>query len=331
MTRSPAADRSAPSSARGARRGAFRAARLAGFACALIAGAIASIAAPAQADTPFSWVAKVDEEIISGYDLDQRVKLLQFETRSSNEAALRTEARDQLIEEALKRRAAARSGVELKDGAVEEALNRIARGDSASYLNSLKGRGVERATVEKRVRAALLWNALLRREHLSRIEPSEAEIETELAAVKATPQETGPAVYSIARVFVANKGGDLRRTAQRAEQARRSIKSCRNIKSAGQEFGRTDTRGMTSQQLAGMGMPDTMVKELVSLSPGGALRPLRSPEGFHVFFNCGKRKQEAAAPSPESVKSALTNRKAEFVSQSLIADLRRDALIELAN
>lgn len=296
-----------------------------------LAAALALLAAAppsAMADAPFSWVAKVDEEIITNYDLEQRYLLLKAESNNTDDEALRTAAKEQLIDEALKFREASRRGVKLKDGAVEDALKRVARGDTKSYLARLEAAGVAPASVRRRLEVAINWNTLLRQEHLSKIEPSDAEVETELAAAKAAP--SGPTRYQIARVFVATQGGAISQAAQRAEAARRTITNCSNMEAKAGQFGRVDTRAFSTAQLKRMGMPEPTVTQLVALKPGQSLRPLRSPEGFHVFFNCGQTGRGRAAPSEDSVRSALMNRKAEFVSESLVADLRRDALIEVA-
>ena len=311
----------------------LRTARRACLVAAVALVSAASSAAFAQGGaTPFAWAAKVDEEIITGYDVTQRALLLQLEKTNRSGPQLLAQAREELIEETLKLKEAERRGVKTQDKQVAAAVANIARSNRVSedaFFARLKTAGIDRSAFERRVRASLAWNELLRRGHLSKIQPTEGEIETELNATKASP--SGPAVYDVRQIVV-----DLAPTARRREveatlrqavEVRRQLKSCSQIKDLASKYSRIS--GSVGRITAAQ-MPPPVRKAVLQLKTGQTTKPMRSQNGWHVIMLCGIQSQGGAKPSAEAIKDRLTARKAEIVSRSLVADLRRDALIELA-
>lgn len=297
----------------------------AGLATLVVEGAPKSAAAQT---TPFAVAAKVDDDIITGYDVDQRARLIALETRAQDRAQIMRRAREELIEETLKEKEARRRGVTIEADAVTAAVDQIARGNgttSEAFLGRLEQAGVDASAFTRRVRASLAWNQMLRANHLRKIQPSDGEVAAEMEAATAT----GPAVYDVRQIVVdlapTAQGAPVRAALKRALDAREQIKTCADIARLAPKYSRISgsVGRITARQ-----MPGPVRQAVLALQTGETTKPLRSQNGWHVIMLCGVT-QEGSKPNEDQIRSRLAAKKAENVSRSLVADLRRDALIEI--
>lgn len=151
----------------------------------LVAAAALSIAvqtlfvAAAQAQNLFAPVAQVNEQIVTRYELDQRMRLLTILGGGTSEKV----ALDALIEERLKSEAAARAGIEATDEIIAEGIQEFAaRGDLApeQLLTLLARNGVSAQTLRDFVANSLVWRDLARARFAAKAQVSEAEIDQAL-------------------------------------------------------------------------------------------------------------------------------------------------------
>lgn len=145
-----------------------------GLAAALALGA--SFGA-AQAQNLFAPARKVDERVISNYDVAQRMTFL--EVLNSAGADPRREAIQRLTEESVQRSYAMRKGFrvtpdELADGMAEFASR--AELSTEEFVAALAGAGVERETFVNFVEAGLLWRKVVGREFPALVSVSPADV-----------------------------------------------------------------------------------------------------------------------------------------------------------
>ncbi|MEM9724409.1 MAG: peptidylprolyl isomerase [Pseudomonadota bacterium] len=285
-----------------------------------------------EQSTPFAWVAKVGEEVITGYDVAQRARLLRLETGGGEPAQLRARAREELIDEELKWKEATRRGVNITKEQIAEAVVNIAKGNRSTedaFIARLRKAGVDRSAFERRLRVNLAWNEYLRRGHLSKIRPSEGEVETEVEAAKNV--KPGPPVYDVRQIVVdvgpTAPRRDVENAAREALRVKAQLKSCSQIRELAPKYSRISG---PLGRLRAEQMPKPVRDVVLSLKPGETTQPLRSQNGFHIIMLCGVQRSGPQQLSEAAVRDRLTARKADIVSRSLVADLRRDAMIELA-
>ena len=143
----------------------------------------------------FAPVAIVNDEIITGYDVDQRQRLLAAASGGSG-APGREVVIQQLIDDALRLQAARAAGIvptqeQIKQGFDELSRSNGREGDTMRrYFNS---QGVTQKSLDRQVAAEVAWRELVPRTFLPRIRISEAEIDDAMGVDKggsATSTET---------------------------------------------------------------------------------------------------------------------------------------------
>ena len=163
------------------------------FALAIVLALAAQGTAPqAGAQDSQGIAAIVNDEIISAYDLDQRISLALASSGAPNTPEQRARARDSvlrgLIDETLQMQAAKEKGVEIPDAEVQESIAGIASGNNvppAEFDAFLEKAGVARSTLERQIRTQIAWQRLVGRELGPRLAVGQDAIEATMARMKA--------------------------------------------------------------------------------------------------------------------------------------------------
>lgn len=116
----------------------------------------------AEAQNPFSPARKVNDRVISHYDVEQRIRFLQ--ALNAGAADMRREALDRLTEEAVQRDYASRRNVRVNRDEVLEGMAEFAsRADLTAddLVAALREAGVDRETFMNFVESGLLWRKLV--------------------------------------------------------------------------------------------------------------------------------------------------------------------------
>jgi peptidyl-prolyl cis-trans isomerase SurA len=122
---------------------------------------IAALAAPSRAPAQ-QVVLIVNGDIITDYDIDQRIKFIAL---STHKPAVRQEVIEDLIDEKLKVQVARRYKFELADNEIEQSyadMSRRMRLTTDQLTQSLAQAGVDAATLKARIRSDLTWQAIIR-------------------------------------------------------------------------------------------------------------------------------------------------------------------------
>ena len=153
---------------------------------------MATGASAARSQDVQSIAAIVNDDVISDYDLQQRVNLL---ARAGNQqiapeamAQLRQEALKSLIDERLELQEAKRQGITVSDEEVEKGLSQMAQhnGMSSEQMKEFfASSGIDLDTLRSRVRAQLTWARLVSRRFGSRVSVSEEDINAMMQQLKA--------------------------------------------------------------------------------------------------------------------------------------------------
>jgi peptidyl-prolyl cis-trans isomerase SurA len=151
-----------------------RASYAAGLALAIAAAAPADL----QAQGLFSPAITVNEDVITTYELEQRALFLSV--LGSVQGDPFETARDDLIEDRLKRQVMNDVGLTLSEEEVTEGMRELAQRANLTleeFLASLNQAGVAPETVRDFTTAGLGWREYVRGRFLSQARPSEAEID----------------------------------------------------------------------------------------------------------------------------------------------------------
>ncbi|RKF16932.1 peptidylprolyl isomerase [Roseovarius spongiae] len=265
------------------------------LAAALGLGAIAGQApAPATAQGLFDPVIKVNGDVVTRYELQQRAKLLSLLGAPADPARL---ARDQLIEERLKMQAAQAQGVTLSDEAVQEGMERFAsRGNltAEQMIKLLENGGVSRESFREFVRSGLTWRELIQARFGPRISVSEEDLERARAAIS-----TGAGVRVLLSEIIIPY---TPQTKERVENLARRISETTSISefsAQARRYSATATRGaggrLPWQPITKL--PPVLRPLVIGLAPGEVTEPLPI-QGAVALFQM-RDIEETDVPEPE--------------------------------
>jgi peptidyl-prolyl cis-trans isomerase SurA len=153
-------------------------------------------AAPASARDVEGIAAVVNDQVISLYDVDQRVDLF-FATSGIEKSPEMTERMRQqvlrsLVDEKLQLQEATRVEIEIDETEIEKRMELLAQQDNRTLdgiKEFLENKAIEEDTLKAQIRAELAWNQFVRRNFSARIKVGDPEIDEQYEkAVKAVNQ-----------------------------------------------------------------------------------------------------------------------------------------------
>ena len=133
-----------------------------------------ALAMPGWAQNPFEPALTVNTGVITRYDIDQRVRLLDALGASGD---LRELAVEQLTEDRVKVQAARDLGIELPEGALDAGLEEFATNRGLTVedvLRVLEARGIDRQTMDDFVESGLMWREVVASRFRARAMPTVA-------------------------------------------------------------------------------------------------------------------------------------------------------------
>lgn len=159
------------------------------LAALIVAGATAPRQTTAQDVQRIS--AIVNEDIISSYDLHQRVTLVLNSLNLPNTAAARAQISRQVLEtminEALQMQEADEFEVEIDNDDIQQAFVDLARRNNQSpkeFVDLIEEQGVEPAVIMRQIQAELLWGTLMRGLWGQRVKIGDEEIDNILTRLE---------------------------------------------------------------------------------------------------------------------------------------------------
>lgn len=148
---------------------------------AAILAALLTAALPAAAQSPFSPVITINDSAITGFEIDQRIKLLEIFRTPGNLPEL---AREQLVEDRLKQQELDRVGLQLTDEGLRAAMEEFAGRANLTldqFLTVLEQNGVAEETLRDYVEVGIAWRDYIRQRYSRRVNITDADIEMAIA------------------------------------------------------------------------------------------------------------------------------------------------------
>ena len=327
------------------------------FATALSAALVllASFAPATKAREVEGIAAIVNDEVISLYDVDQRVDLF-FATSGLEKSPemrerMRTQVLRSLVDEKLQMQEAARVEIEIEDDEIENRMTRLAeegqmtRGGIDEFLEK---NNVEDETLKMQIHAELAWNRFVRRSFSGRIKIGDQEIDEQYAkAVRAVNQTR----YLVSEILL---NLDAFSSEQQVQQISNEI--AKQLQ-AGVDFGAIARQFSISPTAARGGQlgwitPDQLsprlARALQQMQPGQVSAPIPTPAGVYILGlgdkraggnNPGKNKFDVLTVSfaketktsrvDKFIADFKTCRRAQSAAKKLNANAQRTGLREL--
>ena len=258
-------------------------------ACAL------ALAGPATSQGLFEPAITVNQDVITAYELDQRIKLLEVFRSPGNLDELAVE---QLIEDRLKLAELSNQGLELTpDGTVRAMADFAARANLEldQFLTLLGQNGVNEETLRDFVVVGASWRAYIRQRFGPRAEPTAAEIDAALG--QSSPSQSGIEVL-LSEIIIAApppQAAQALATARRISELTSTAAFEAQARSVSALPSRT--RGGRLDWLPVSNYPAGLRSMILALSPGEVTAPIQIQNGVALFQMRAVR-EVAVAPAP---------------------------------
>jgi len=293
----------------------------------------------AGAQTPFQPVAVVNDSVITGFDLAQRVRLLQLlGARSEDPERLRNFALDQLIHDRLKMQAAERAGVEATPERIEQGIAGYAERTEMApdeFRAALSANGVAEQALVDLVAPQMVWPTVVTQRYGSRVSPGEADIDAEIDLMRERVSQS----YRLREIGLAegDRGRNEAETRALAERLYRDLSQGGDFGAAVARYSRAPSarEGGDLGWIEASSLPPGIAETLAGLEPGDVTPPMRVTGGYSLLKLVDRRSDSpdsvdaSDAALREQVRRELVDQRLERLAEGLLQELRRDALIEV--
>ncbi len=277
--------------------------------------------------------------VITVYDLTQRAQLMGLlGFPAANQEALQSAALDRLVEDRLKLYEAKRQGIsstpEMIASGVEE-LSKTAKVTPEEFRSVIGKRGVSEQALNDMVEAEMLWREVVRRQFARRVEPTDAEIDAEIALMQ---QQTGVS-YHLAEIGLPLKdqGRSEADTMALADRLHGELSAGGDFAKAVKRYSRAPSakRGGDVGWVPTNRLPTEVAIALSSLEVGQVTRPIPVSGGITILKLLERKEDGASGLDPSDaelrnkVRTSLSNEQTARLADGLLQELRRDALIEM--
>jgi len=305
------------------------------IACLVVLLAGLAAAMPAAAQTPFRPVATVNKQIITAFDLEQRMRILSvLGADASSQQQLQSIALDRLIEDRLRMQAAEEAGVEpeedMMNRGLQEFASQIGITPQALATRFNEARVTPQALGDMLV-SQLLWRDVVQDRFRGRVELGEADIDAELALAgrgneRFRLQEIGLPYTS--------EGRTEAETRALAERLRAELAAGGDFEAAVRRHSRAPSaeQGGDVGWVSSEDLPPAMAADLARAEIGGVLEPQPVQGGISILKLVDRSVETADVAGPEArerVRRGLMLERLDLLAQGYIQELRRQAMIEI--
>lgn len=251
-------------------------------------------------------VAVVNDEMISGYDLDQRIRLLTggggMPTSPEQRSRLTAQVLRSMVDERLQMQEAKRLNIRVEPKEIDEALARIEKQNKVppgQLAERLRSDGMSIDTLERQVEAALAWTQVVRRRGARFAAVTDDEVDEALARIRENASKPS---QLISQIFL--PVDSPQEEEQVLNNARRLFDELRNgapFPALAQQFSQDPSAraGGDMGWLQVGQLPDEVETVLAQMPVGAVSLPIRSAEGYHIVAVRDRRAPQAAASESE--------------------------------
>ena len=288
--------------------------------------------------------AIVNDEVISRYDVQQRVQLILstsgIKPTQENIKRLETQALRSLVNEKIQLQEAIKLDVPSSDDEVNLMLERIANGNQMSgqeILQQINSQGVRAETLLNQIKAELLWNKIVRGRYGSYINVNEDEVSI---VYDRTMESIGKDQYDISEIFIGYENEQEQQEANiLANKLVEQLRSGAAFAAVAQQFSQTASSGqggyigwVTEGQL-----DNEIIDSLKELKKDEISNPINTVAGLYVIKLNDKTKAGGKNPLRNqydlvSVIFEINQKKeSENFSKDFVSCKRIDQLTEKYN
>lgn len=281
------------------------------FSTICLAVAIA-VATPSRSDAQSMNIAAiVNEDLITVYDLYQRISLViafsNMQDAPQVRQRLAPDVLRRLISEKLRTQEAKRLEVTIPDERVAASLQEIERnnkmppGGLDQFLNA---KGIDKNSLEDQIRTDLMWVQTVTRLFRGLVSVSDQQIEDEIQKIQAN---AGKPEYLLSEIVLAFDDKSVGEVAAEAERLTQQLKAGASWDALARTFSQSasaDDAGLIGWQRAEM-LPPPVAAVVARLQPGQVSNPVRTDDGYYIVLLRNVRTAEGIAASKGAERVTL--------------------------
>ncbi len=284
-------------------------------------------------------VAIVNREVITASELARRERQFALNLRRQgaavpSPASLREQVLERMINDRAMLQLARETGVRVDDVTLDRSISRIADQNGLSVAglrNQLESEGVSFASFRQDIREEIILTRLREREVDNRLQISDSEVDTFLAAQGQSIQRIDELKVSqiLVRVTETASKEEIATAQARLRQVEEALRSGRAFASVAREFSDSPDK----DQGGDLGwrnrdrLPSLFLDAVASLEAGRISKTVRSPNGFHILRLDDKRStlktQEVAVHRARHILVRIDAQVSEEAARRRILDIRR--------
>ena len=293
-----------------------------------------------------SVIATVNDQPVTTFDIDQRIKLLQFLGQRSGFD--RHKIGNDLINDWVKIGEAKRYKIDPTDKDIDERLAGMAKNlktDENGLKAKLGVQGISLNNFRQYAAAQMSFSRLLSAKFKEKIEVNQqevdqkfsavtAEINGKVAKVMADPRRQPINVFQILEIDFPVSGTDPQLFQSRGIEAMKYLQNFKGCSSA-----RAAASGIfnviVGKQIEADAkrLPPQLKAALEAKGVGHAIGPVRGPKGIQAIALCGRRTitpppLKVTMPTRQNIENAALNEKFDKVEAKYVAIMRQHAVIE---
>ena len=276
-----------------------------------------------------SVVAVVNDDVITRYELDERVRevvrqLQKQDTPLPAADVLEKQILERMISDMLQAQFANETGVRVDDTQLNQTIARIAQQNNfpslAEFRAKLEADGVDFKKFREEIRGEIISTRLREREIDSKLIISDGEVDNYLAN-KARLGNAGEE-FHLAHILVVvpeqASAEKIQAARVRADEALSQLKGGKDFAqvAAGSSDAQDALKGGDLGWLPGDRIPPLFANELQTLPVGQATDVLRSPSGFHILKLVEKRSGNAPVVITQTHARHILIKTSEIVSEN---------------
>lgn len=303
------------------------------------------VAAGAGAQSVQRIAAVVNDEVISVYDLENRVALVAATSGLDNNAETHRRMQPQvlrsLIDERLQSQEANRLNAVVSEREISDALLRIERANNmqpGQLTRELGNMGIDRGTLTGQIKANLAWQKVVNRRLRPTLQIGQDEIDEVLERINASK---GAVQYLLAELFLAVE------TPEQEDEVRQNMENMIDQMRRGSAF-QAMAQQFSQSASASVGgdigwvergqLEDEVLQILDQMQTSRATPPIRTATGYYIYLLRDRR--TLAAPAPEDATVSLAqfilpldpnSSEADVRSQTELAETVRESLSDCAD
>ncbi|MGE0630124.1 MAG: hypothetical protein AB7O43_20190 [Hyphomicrobiaceae bacterium] len=280
--------------------------------------------------------SKTRDQIIAMIKAKQAVFVKQLQQRAVESArasvvpAARKKAREELIDEAIKRQAAKREGVSSDKAAVDAMIKQMASQNKMTapqFADHFNKMGIDFATFRARFATQQAWVEVVRKKYGYLVNPNNRDIDRLLQGDSAGEDRIE---LQVQRVLIPLPSKlDQRAMAQHvaeAERLQRQFRDCRTTATLASKVDGARFEKLGTRPIASFGEPTRTL--LASAKENEMIPPNITDGGIELLAVCNKNVIKASEAQRKEKANELRQQEFDRISRKYLRDLRAEAYIE---